>query len=446
MNIHTRKKFKKGSYLYIEGDEDVGEIYIIQDGEIILEFINKNVIRYRQSAGPGDILGFISSLSDRPRMESAILKTDSTILVFNRENFLILLNKNADIAMKVINTFAEELRAYDNLIFSLKRKKEIIPRDIQLFNLGSFFHDKGEINHAYYVFTQLLNLFPNSIKSEDARSLMQAMEAQGIRNILEPIKQGIELVFTNNQIVFCENESGDALYLIKEGKIRIYKNYGKSQIMLSILKIGDIFGELAIISNKPRNATAISDGTTVLIPITMENFIRMYQKSPTVLKRIYTSISERLWFTFIRTESRLYERPLTRIYSFFENKLHEEKISLKSTKSYIFNFGIDELLKMTDLTQDQLGGSLDELLQDHNLSFNFGEIGIDRPCEVAAKAKYYKSRDKLSGSDIPEVENQSKQYQVENVALPKENIGNKKDKISESSILFSELSEDIFDE
>ncbi len=446
MNTHRKKAFKKGTYVYIEDDEDAEEIFIVRSGEIALETINKNVIRFRQTAGPGEVFGFISSLCGRPRMESAFARTDCEIHIFKKENFLALLSKNSDIAMKVINNFADELRAYDEMIFSMKARRESVPDDIRLFRLGIFFLRQGERDYAYYVLSRFVNLYPASTSAAEARDELLTIETSGIRKVLEPVIQGVHLVYTDRQIVFAENEPGNSLYLIREGKVKIFKNIGDSQIMLSILSKGDIFGELSIVSNKTRNATAVCDGQTVLIGITRDNLSTMLQKSPTLLNKIYASISERLWFTYIRIESRLYEKPITRIYAFLENKLMEEKIALKSPTSYTFNFGIDELLKMTDITQENLGESINDLLDDQNLGFNFGEIRILRASDVAAKAKYYKSRDRfVAGPGEPGTADSPRAAQrkkpAENSPAAHESTGNEFDR--EQNRLFSELSDEI---
>ena len=82
---------------------------------------------------------------------------------------------------------------------------------------------------------------------------------------------------------------------------------------------------------------------------------------------------------------------------FLENKLMEENISLKSNDPYTLNFGIDELLKMNDLSQERIGTEcLNQLVGDPNLVFRFGQVIIDDPSQVSSKARYYRSRDHLN--------------------------------------------------
>ncbi len=396
MNDQSKRLFKAGSYIYIEGDEDVDEVYIVEKGLVEFKSINQRVRTHGENAAPGDVFGFISSLSQRPRMETAFAKVNSSVIVFNRERFLVLLKKNSEIAIKLLNSYADELRLYDTMIFSLGGVKGVfLPEEVQLYNLGLYYNNIKQLSNAYYVFSRYMQLFPDGSNRNGARKLLAEIEKTGIRRIPEPVPDGIYRQYADKQIIFCEHEPGYELFIIKSGRVKIVKYHGDSEIILSVLKDGEIFGELAIVSDKPRNATAVSFGTTVLLPIDKDSLLKLMQKSSDLLKRIFTAISQRVWFTFIRTESKFYQKPITRIYVFLENKLIEDNVSLKSREPHIFNFGIDELLKMTNIPNDKVAAAMAELSRDQNLNFYMGQTVIDNPSLVSSKARYHRSRDHL---------------------------------------------------
>jgi CRP-like cAMP-binding protein len=405
MNDQSKRLFKAGSYIYIEGDEDVDEVYIVEKGLVEFKSTNQRVRTHGENAAPGDVFGFISSLSQRPRMETAFAKVNSTVIAFNRERFLVLLKKNSEIAIKLLNSYADELRLYDTMIFPLGGVKGVfLPEDVQLFNLGEYYAGIKMNSNAYYVLSRYLQLFPDGSDRSGVRKLLTEIEKTGIRRIPEPIPDGIYRQYADKQIIFCEHEPGNELFIIKSGRVKIVKYHGDSEIILSVLREGEIFGELAIVSDKPRNATAVSFGTTVLLPIDKGSMLKLIQKSSDLLKRIFTAISQRVWFTFIRTESKFYQKPITRVYVFLENKLIEDNISLKSREPHIFNFGIDELLKMNSIPTDKVAVAMSELSRDQNLNFYMGQTVIDNPSLVSSKARYYRSRDHLyEGSEATNV-------------------------------------------
>ncbi len=385
--------YKANSYLYVQDDEE-STIFIVKSGEVSFSCYNEEFKRNRKNAKPGDIFGFISALSNRPRTESAIAVTDAKVLELSKDTFFSLLQKNSEIAIKIINYFAEELRALDNLIIS-NRDTDIEPYNQKLFNLGKHFYNINEFQCAYYVLFRFIQLYPSDKQKSEAKEMINKMESFGLRSIPEPIKRDGTLLFTDGQIIFCENEPGEELFFIKQGKIKIIKTNKETDIMLSILHQGEIFGELAIVSEKPRNATALSYGKSVLVPIKKESLISLMHRSPDILINIITAISHRVWFSYIRQESKLYKHPLTRLYSFLENKLLEDHISLKDAATHTFQFSIDDLLKMCGIPQDKMNALMEDLLSDENLNFNFGQIVIHDSSQISAKAKYHKSRDKL---------------------------------------------------
>jgi CRP-like cAMP-binding protein len=65
------------------------------------------------------------------------------------------------------------------------------------------------------------------------------------------------------QVIIREGEPGDYYYLIKHGRAQVRRRHGDRENILADLDIGDGFGEEALLSGDPRNATVsmLSDGT-----------------------------------------------------------------------------------------------------------------------------------------------------------------------------------------
>ncbi|MBN2159471.1 MAG: cyclic nucleotide-binding domain-containing protein [Spirochaetes bacterium] len=396
MKEQKRMMYKAGSYIYIEGDEDVDEVYIVEKGQVEFKSTNERMRSHGSSAGSGDVFGFVSSLSRRPRMETAFAKVNSSILVFTREKFLSLLQKNSEIAIKLLNSYADELRLYDTMIFPLGGRKEVFSSaDFQLFSLGVYYFKSKMNANALYILNRYLELYPAGENSAEAKKIIGEIKKGGISRTPDAVPDGIYRRYADRQIIFCEHEPGDHLFIIKKGRVKIVKYHNDSEIILSVLKEGDIFGELAIVSDKPRNATAVSFGTTIVLPIDKDSMVKLIKKSSDLMKRIFNAISQRVWFTFIRMESKFYQKPITRIYAFLENKLIEDNISLKSREPHTFNFGIDELIKMTNTPADKVAASTMEITKDQNLTFNLGQTVIENPSLVSSKARYHRSRDHL---------------------------------------------------
>src|SRR5882672_9552536 len=59
-----------------------------------------------------------------------------------------------------------------------------------------------------------------------------------------------------DQIVFAEGDEADGLYVVLEGKVRIYrKGHDGNEVEFATQEAGEFFGEMALLDGKPRSAT-----------------------------------------------------------------------------------------------------------------------------------------------------------------------------------------------
>lgn len=79
-------------------------------------------------------------------------------------------------------------------------------------------------------------------------------------------------VISAGQYVFREGEPGDRAYLVQEGKVEIIKRTETGEKLLGDVGRGGIFGEMALIDNQPRMASARALERTTLVVVTAEQF------------------------------------------------------------------------------------------------------------------------------------------------------------------------------
>src|SRR6187431_962498 len=69
---------------------------------------------------------------------------------------------------------------------------------------------------------------------------------------------GVEEQYRNGATIFSEGEPGDKFYLIVEGAVRISRIVpGMGEEALAVLRPGNYFGEMSLIDDAPRSATAM---------------------------------------------------------------------------------------------------------------------------------------------------------------------------------------------
>jgi signal transduction histidine kinase len=114
-------------------------------------------------------------------------------------------------------------------------------------------------------------------------------ERQGLRRIAQ------ERRFVTGQEIFREGDPGDGVYVIRAGLVEIAHFADKNEHrVFSRLGPGDIFGEMAVIENLPRSATAIAANDAQVSFIPREEMLGLLRRSPGLAFNLLQEISRRL--------------------------------------------------------------------------------------------------------------------------------------------------------
>ncbi len=79
-------------------------------------------------------------------------------------------------------------------------------------------------------------------------------------------------VYKAGKVIFHEGKHGNLAFIIEAGLVEIVKNVGQGEVVLGRLGKGAIFGEMALIDDAPRMATARAVECTVVIEIDRVKF------------------------------------------------------------------------------------------------------------------------------------------------------------------------------
>jgi CRP-like cAMP-binding protein len=87
--------------------------------------------------------------------------------------------------------------------------------------------------------------------------------------------------FNQGQVIFHHGDPGGLLYIIIRGKVKItHSTLEGQEALLAILGIDDFFGELALLDDSPRSATAEAIEATDTLTLHREEFIRFITNNP----------------------------------------------------------------------------------------------------------------------------------------------------------------------
>ncbi len=110
----------------------------------------------------------------------------------------------------------------------------------------------------------------------------------------------IEQTIPAKTIVFKEGDRGDALYIVKNGKVNILKrNSAGIDSVLATLGKGAVIGDMAIIDEQPRSASVATIQESVFLIITKDDFRNLLGEIPEISFQILKMTTERLRATNI---------------------------------------------------------------------------------------------------------------------------------------------------
>jgi len=87
------------------------------------------------------------------------------------------------------------------------------------------------------------------------------------------------VVFKAGEDVFKDGEKGNNAFVVQEGLIEIVKGSGDEEVILGTIEKGGIFGEMALIDDQPRMASARAADDTTVIVIDRDMFRKKLAKS-----------------------------------------------------------------------------------------------------------------------------------------------------------------------
>jgi uncharacterized membrane protein len=99
-----------------------------------------------------------------------------------------------------------------------------------------------------------------------------------------------------NHTIFREGDTGDSMYMIKTGEVRIsIKSIdGKDDVTLSKLEPGAFFGEMSVFDGKPRSASAMTTEQTQLYRLSLNDFRAFLVRKPHAALDVLSILAGRL--------------------------------------------------------------------------------------------------------------------------------------------------------
>ncbi len=100
--------------------------------------------------------------------------------------------------------------------------------------------------------------------------------------------------YKKGEVIFGEGTYQQEMYEIQSGAVGIYKDYGKpTQVKLAEIR-GEFFGEMGLIENSNRSATAVALQDTTVVAITSDNMYDYFMLDTYKIEGLLQTMAKRI--------------------------------------------------------------------------------------------------------------------------------------------------------
>ncbi len=390
--------FKKDAYIIVEGKQNADHFYILRSGKVR---ISKEAALVQEEESdvlnPGDFFGVVSTMSGHSHIETAQALSDVSLIQVHRDQYGLLIEKNAPVALKIIQGFSKRMRYLDNALtqFTLKNSAETEDPN-HLFQVAEYYARQSKYNQAFYSYYQYIRHLPGGPNVAMAKERMMKIKPYAKVAYLEPPENEFNRNYPKDTMIFSEGQPGNELYIIQKGSVKISKIVDDKEVMLALLKPGDIFGEMALLDNKARSASADAYEDTALLAVNRANFQQMIQKQPQLITRLTTLLADRIWLIYKQLANTTMENLIGRLYDALMIQLEKNRVTIREGQNHSFPFGVQELLKMVGISPSEGNAPLKEVLKNSNVKIIDNKIQILDTADIEKQVKFYRKMDKLN--------------------------------------------------
>lgn len=128
----------------------------------------------------------------------------------------------------------------------------------------------------------------------------------------EELERMSRLIFSRGykagRALFYEDTPGEVMYLVQSGSIGIFKTGpDKKELLLATVGPGSFFGEMALLDDKPRSATAKIIEDAELVVITKKAFEQMLETDPGITSKILIALLKAVFQRLRATDDKFKE-------------------------------------------------------------------------------------------------------------------------------------------
>ena len=254
-----KEHFTAGETLFVENDKSgkqglfgkrvVHRMYLITAGEVALSAGGKAI----DTIKAGEIFGEMAVVSETPagstRSATATVKTDCTAFSLDTEELQAALSRTPEFALMLMSVMFDRLR----FVAARLAMRKIVP-------------GKNSIREA------------------------AVFDGAALASLEQKLERATTMRFEAGKAIMNEGDTGTSMYIVLDGRVAISIK-GK---VFEHLGAGGTFGEMALVDQSPRTASATAETECSLLAINRAALLALVKNEPAVGLTMLRSVTERL--------------------------------------------------------------------------------------------------------------------------------------------------------
>jgi len=189
-------------------------------------------------------------------------------------------------------------------------------------------------------------------------------------------------------MIFREGDKGEEMFIIQAGKIKISKRIRGVEKTLATLEKGEFFGEMAILNDKPRSASAETIEECEMLTIDRKTFDTLIRGNVEIAVRFIKRLADRLREANEQMEALMIKDNTSRVVSLLAKEVKDHK------KTGQFSITIDEIAGLAGIESSQVKMILEKLASVRILELTGGDrINIASQEQIDRLLRYLEMRE-----------------------------------------------------
>jgi CRP-like cAMP-binding protein len=269
--------------------------YVIRSGKVRVSSTPKRVqISDEECLESGDFFSVVSTLAQKPNILTAVAETDVTLTAISKDSFAAFIEGNLPVCTKILKHLSSRLRLLNEELTYGEKQASPTEDLALLYDFGKYYLSQNLFRSAYCAFYQYLKYCPEGESAETAKKYLRKFASYAYCIKFNYSEKDIIRKYPIDSAVFFECEPSDGMYVIRNGAIKITRITDDKEVVLAVLKPGDILGEMGLIDSKPRSATAIAYTDCEIMAIARTAYLPILKDGANITDKICVTLSQRI--------------------------------------------------------------------------------------------------------------------------------------------------------